>query len=199
VIRVRLAAAAVGALVVGVANAATVTANPRLMVLRLNDLPTGFAANGGHYVSNVRAARESKGTASVADFLRWGRISGYDTSFTRTALVGLIQLDSNASTYKSTRGAADSLRASFRAIAQSSKSGYRFKRLSIGTTIGHESRLYTARMKAAGTTIDLYAVAWRYFTVKASTTGGGVAGTVTPETIVALAKKQQRHIQAALR
>jgi hypothetical protein len=197
-VRVRLAAACVGLAVAGTAMASSTTANPRLMVLRLTDLPAGFGANGGHYTSNVRAAKESSGTASVADFLRWGRITGYDNSFTRTALVGLIQVGSNASTYKSVRGAADSLHASFRQTLKPIN-GLRFKRLSTGGRIGHESRMYTVRSKSGGTTIGLYLVAWRYFTVKAVTTGGGVAGTVTPESIVALAKKQQRHIVQALR
>jgi hypothetical protein len=197
-IHVRLAAACVGLIVVGTAMASSTAANPRLMVLRLTDLPAGFAANRGHYVSNVESARTSRGTASVADLRRWGRITGYETSFTRTALVGLIQVGSNATTYKSVRGAAASLHDTFRK-ALKPFNGYRFKRLSTGGPIGHESRLYMVRTKSGSTTIDLYLVAWRYFTVIASTQGAGVAGTVTPESVVALAKKQQRHIVAALR
>jgi hypothetical protein len=195
---VRLAAACVGLMVVGTAAASSTAANPRLMVLRLTDLPAGFAANGGHYSGNVRAAKDSNGAASVAAFLRWGRITGYDNSFTRTALLGLIQVESSASTYKSVRGAADSLHASYRQ-ALKPINGVRYTRLSTGGPIGHESRMYTGRTKSGGTSLVVYLIAWRYFTVKAATIGAGVAGTVTPETIVALARKQQRHIVQALR
>jgi hypothetical protein len=192
-----LAAAVLAVIVVGTANAASTSADPKAMVLRLADLPAGFGVTGGHYVSNVRAARESDGV-TVADYRRWGRVSGYERAFTRQAFAGLAQVESSASIYKSAHGAAESLHDSFRAAARP-HDGLRFKRLSTGGPIGHESRFYTLRKKSGSITVDVYVVLWRYGTVRAGVTGGGVAGTVVPEQVMVQARKQQRHIKAALR
>jgi hypothetical protein len=180
VIRFGLVAAVFGvAIGISAATASPTSVDPKAMVLRLNDLPAGFGRDEGHYVSNVRAARESEGV-SLADYIRWGRITGYEANFSRSAIVGLIKVASDANTYRSVRGARDSLHDSFRSATQPNKAGFKFRRLSTGGPIGHESRLYTFRTKSGGYTIDGYFVIWRYFAVRASVLGGGIAGTVRP-------------------
>ena len=167
------------------------------MVLRLNDLPVGFGQDSGHYSGNVAAAKEG---GSLADFIRWGRINGYESVFGRRAIVGLIKVSSASNTYKSARGARESLHASYRAALKPQAAGLKFTRLSTGGRIGHESRLYSLTgFKEGGLTGIGYIVQWRYRTVKASVIGAGIDGTVNAQAVVNLARKQQRRIEAALR
>jgi hypothetical protein len=161
------------------------------MVLRLNDLPVGFERVSGHYSSNAQAAKESAAT-TLSDYLRWGRINGYEAEFRRSAIVGLIQVTSSASTYRTALGAGRSLRDSYRSVTTEPK----FHRLSIGRTIGNDSRFYSFTMKKSGFAVIVYAVIWRWKTVKASLFAGGIEGTVRPEVAVALARKQQSRIRA---
>jgi hypothetical protein len=51
-------------------------------------------------------------------------------------------------------------------------------------------------MKKSGFAVIVYAVIWRWKTVKASLFAGGIEGTVRPEVAVALARKQQSRIRA---
>jgi hypothetical protein len=184
---------------VGQAGAAKSSDDPKAMVLRLIDLPVGFGLEDGYYVSNAKAAKEASGQASLADFIRWGRINGYEANLTREALLGLIRVQSRASTYRTAGGARDSLHASFRVAAKRRFEGSKLKRLSTGGQIGHEARLYSATVKSGGVRLAVFLVGWRYFKVVASVLGVGVAGTVTADTVVGLARKQQRRIEKALR
>jgi hypothetical protein len=172
------------------------TANPKLMVLRLSDLPTGFARVSGHYASNARAVKESSGSTTLAELQRWGRITGYETEYRRQALVGLVDVRSAASTYQDEQGAAASLHDSYR-VAEASRKP-KFQRLSLGGRIGDEGRLYSTTVKQSGFTVILYAITWRYKSVKAQVIAGGVIGTVAPESAVLLARRQQKRIEAAL-
>jgi hypothetical protein len=81
------------------------------MVLKLSDLPAGFALDKGYYTDNARAAKESE--TALADFTRWGRIAGYEADFSREALTGILKVTSAASTYKTAKGAAESTRDSY--------------------------------------------------------------------------------------
>jgi hypothetical protein len=171
---------------VGQAGAAKSSDDPKAMVLKLIDLPVGFGLENRHYVSNAKAAKEASGGASLAEYIKWGRISGYEANFAREALLGLIRVVSEANTYRSVGGARDSLHASFRAAATRRFEGYKFKRLSTGGRIGHEARLYSATVRRGGIRLAVFAVVWRYFKVKASVVGVGVAGTVTPTQLSAL-------------
>jgi hypothetical protein len=85
------------------ARAATRDADPKAMVLRLSDMPVGFSLDKGSHISNLEAARESQ--VSLAQYRRWGRVSGYQAEYSRGALVGLIDVTSAASTYKTPTGA----------------------------------------------------------------------------------------------
>jgi hypothetical protein len=71
--------------------------------------------------------------------------------------------------------ARDALHASYRQ-ALKPINGVRYTRLSTGGPIGHESRMYTGRTKSGGTSLVVYLIAWRYFTVKAATIGRASPG-----------------------
>ena len=69
----------------------------------------------------------------------------------------------------------------------------RLDRLPLGRAIGSGSRLYRARI---GNTITVYLVLWRWQAVRAYVVGNWVHGTARPESVVALARKQQERIRA---
>jgi hypothetical protein len=183
-------------LVIGAAaGAATVTlaaatVDTKQMVLRLQDAPAGFERTRGRYVSNKQAAAES---SVPKDFAKLGRITGYEATFEKSGLTGLLQIQSASSTYKTSKGAHDSLLAS---AAGAEKATPQFRRLSLGGTLGHEARLYKATLKNQGTTIDVVSVIWRHKAVYSSLIAGGVSGTFDPAQVVALARKQQARVSA---
>ena len=176
------------------------TPDTKAMVLKLSDLPAGFVLDKGHYADNARAAKESE--TALADFTRWGRITGYEADFSREALTGILKVTSASSTYKTAKGAADSTRDSY---AQTTKphrfngQPVTFKQVSTGAKIGHEARMYSTSLKANGFNFTFYAILWRYGTVKASLLVGGLRGTFDAATAVKMAKRQQARMVEALR
>ncbi len=189
-----------------VAAAAAATAfaaapDTKRMVLRLGDLPAGFSLVKSYSVDNALAVKQSKST-TAADFQRWGRITGYEADFSRVAITGLIVINSNVGLYKTSVGARDSLRDSFATATKPNRFDGQlitFKRVSIGSSLGQEARMYTAQLSGPGINVTLFAVVWRYKTVKASLLTGGLQGTVDAKDAATLAKKQQARIVAALR
>jgi hypothetical protein len=190
------------ALVAGLAASVALAAPPdtKQMVLRLTDLPAGFSLDKSYYADNARAVKEGGGV-TLADYMRWGRITGYEADFSREALAGIISLTTNASTYKTAAGAAASTRASY-AVAAKTKRIYgkltSFKRVSTGAKIGHEARMFTTKVTSEGIAVSVYVLIWRYRTVKAALFVGGLAGTLDAAEVVRLAQKQQTRIAAAL-
>ena len=161
------------------------TVDPKRMVLRLSDLPTGFALDHAYYADNVRAAKESQ--TPLALLVRWGRINGYQVDYARAGNRGILHVRSVASRYGTAKGAADSLHYAF------SEAG----RVFTGTRIGTESRMYTATVNSQAVPVVGYAVFWRSRTVKAGIVAAGVKGTVRATDAVALARKQQARIAIA--
>jgi len=188
-----------------VAAAAAATAfaaapDTKRMVLRLGDVPAGFSLVKGYSLDNARAAKESK-SATAADFQRWGRITGYEVDFSRDAITGLLVINSNVGLYKTSVGARDSLRDSFATATKPNRFNGQlitFKRVAIGSSLGQEARMYTAQLSNQGFNVTLFAVVWRYKTVKAPLVTGGLQGTVDAKDAATLAKKQQARIVAAL-
>ncbi len=182
-----------------VSTSSAATTDPKKMVLTLADLPAGFALAKGYYADNARAAKESK-NQTVADFTRWGRTNGYEADFKRSAITGILEIDSSASTYKTAKGAADSTHDSYAAgekpqLLDGKKVA--FKRVSTGARIGHEARMYSLDVKSQGLSVTFYAVVWRYGTVKSALLVGGLTGTVDAAVAVKLAQKQQARIASA--
>ena len=79
------------ALLAGLSASAALAAPPdtKQMVLRLADVPAGFSLAKGYYADNARAAKESD-NVSLADYTRWGRITGYEADFSRDGLTGIL-------------------------------------------------------------------------------------------------------------
>jgi hypothetical protein len=186
---VAAACAVLGAGVAGVSSARS--PDPKLMVLRLSDVPVGFGIVNGYYADNVRAAKENP-WVSLADFISWGRITGYGAEYQRSSSVGLVDIVSRASTYRTQLGAGQSLHDTYRFLKQQRQ----FVQVSMGrTTIGNDSRMYSFTTKSSGLTLLDYIVVWRWKTVKADVTGGGIHATGQPEAVIALARTQEKRIR----
>ena len=163
------------------------------MVLRLPDAPTGFELTAHRYVSNAQAAAEDKGVKK--DYKALGRLTGYEVTFQRSGVTGLLEVSSSASTYKTAAGAHRSLAASAQSVE--GRTSPKFHRLSVGAPLGHEARFYKATLSQGGTKIDIYTVVWRSGHVYSAVIGGALAGTMDGRVVVALAQKQQKRIDAA--
>lgn len=199
-IRRRAVAAALAALTAAAVADAAAAADPRAMVVQLGDLPAGFALENREYVDNVEAARLSSG-ASLADYVRWGRTNGYQAEYARKAPVGLVDVLTRTSTYKSAKGAQRSQDDSIEeaSSANATKAGVEnWRELRARGPIGDSSAMFGGTMKSGKLAAVIYVVQWRYRTVKSSLLGIGIAGTVIPGQVVALARKQQARMKAEL-
>jgi hypothetical protein len=183
---------AIGVTAVAATAAFAATApDTKQMVLRLQDAPAGFERTKGRYVSNKQAAAE---TQVPKDYVKLGRITGYEAEFQKGGLVGLLQITSSSSTYKTARGAHDSLLGS---AAGAEKATPRFRRLALGGSLGHEARLYKTTITNNGTKIDVVSLIWRYKNIYSALLTGGISGSFDPAVVVALGRKQQARILKA--
>jgi hypothetical protein len=55
--------------------------------------------------------------------------------------------------------------------------------------------MYSFTTKSSGLTLLDYIVVWRWKTVKADVTGGGIHATGQPEAVIALARTQEKRIR----
>ena len=166
------------------------TPDPKLLVVQLADLPSGFSLVPGERIpvplSRVLAEPWSVGHAAL---IRRERIAGYQTSF-RAADLG--RIESSAATYRSSDGARRVFRhgsRSFGAFLATSQSGRRTR----VERIGEETRGYRYDVgRANGLT-----VIWRYRNVIASCT---TMQTEPPDLrqLTAVAQAQQERISGAL-
>jgi hypothetical protein len=176
------------------ASAPAAAPAPNVLVLQADDLPAGFTLEQGATVSNAQA-KAKKGSVAK-DYTRLGRISGYDATYTREVASGLFEVESSISVYKTSAGAAESLSLSY--DAADANTGGSFKRLTLSTSLGSDPRLYLTRIDQQGTKLDVYTVLWRHDAVYATLAGVGLAGTVDPARVVALAAEQEARISEAL-
>jgi hypothetical protein len=165
----------------------------KVMVLQLSDLPAGFGLQDGAYISN---AQLMKRTSTRKDFRGLGRLTGYDVTYAKRGVAGVLGVDAFASIYRSEKGAHDSFLVSM-AGAQK-KAGSSFKQLSAEERLGSEARLFLATTTEGGMKVDFYTVAWRHGPVFAEVMGGGLSGKVDPAQVIALAQKQELRIAKAL-
>src|SRR4029078_7659670 len=68
------------------------------------------------------------------------------------------------------------------------------KRVAFGGTLGDEARLYKVTTRNQGFTFDFYVLAWRSGKILSVVNAGGLAGTVAPQDVVTLARKQQSRV-----
>ena len=171
---------AMGALALAASGAPAATSpDTKQMVLRLQDVSTGFERTKGRYVSNKQAAAETQVTK---DFAKLGRIIGYEATFEKDEVVGLTEMETASSTYKTARGAHDSMLGS---AAGAEKGKPSFRQLALGGSVGDEARLYKTTITDDGTKFDVVALLWRYKNVYSSIVAAGVRGSFKPAAVVA--------------
>jgi hypothetical protein len=181
------------ALLAIVTGAALASTDPKGLVLRLQDMPTGFKVKSASVKSAAAAVKE--GGVTLAELKSWGYVTGYEADFDRdvslsNALTGPIEINSSASVYRTKQGVARSLASS---AAVCNKRPY--EELSVGAKIGDEAHLCSATSKANGYTYQTYAVLWRRGVMKAAVIVAGIKGGVSPEQAVALAKLQDKRMR----
>jgi hypothetical protein len=152
--------------VLGVTTAAlAATPIPKAMVLRLSDLPTSFAVTDIGVLTNEQEAKQKGQLVSL--YTKLGRVTGYEIGFKRNASpgslpVGALVVVSSASMYTTTKGASTALRVESANIeANAKKDGTKLRRLSIGSPIGQEARLYREESTESGLAEVTYVVVWR--------------------------------------
>jgi hypothetical protein len=163
--------------------------DPKTLVLRQSDLPAGFKPAGSRYVSNAQANRESQ---VKKDYVKLGRLRGYEANFQKNATKGILYVSAAASTYKTTTGAHDSFTITAKAVETSREP--RFRRLSLTKKLGDEARLYKTTVTENGVKVDVFSLAWRSGEILSAVLGSAVAGTAKPADIVALGSRQQARI-----
>ena len=182
------------------AVAAIAGLDPRQLVLRLGDLPPGFATTpvGTGFVDNAQAA--AGGPADLpARFRRWGRIGGYQVRFSRplnarTLQRGPLFIASEASVYRTARGAARAF--SYTAHFLIAKS---FISLPVDFALGAEqAREYVVETSVLGLQGLHYLLIWRKQRVVASLSLTGRFGVVSAHDVASPAKKQEAHIARTL-
>ena len=191
--------AAVALLAAGAASAALAAParnpDPKTLVLRLADVPSGFARASGSYVSNAQAAREER--EPLAKYTAWGRMNGYAAVYNRSASAGsnpkgLSSVESAASVYRAASGA----HAAFAHwVAATPQSGGKVTSVAVGSPLGDESHAFRVESTNGGVSVLEYVVGWRTGRSVGTVTANGTG--IDPKSIVDFAKKQQTRMRAA--
>jgi hypothetical protein len=155
------------------------------MVLQFSDLPSGFAQDFSRHVNATQARKQSGGRLAA------GYQTGWEAQYSRQAITGIIQISSLASVYATALAAHNSLLQSYARAKRERK----LKRLSVGSPLGDEARMYSYAARSSGFDVIVYVVSWRSGRVKAAVLAGGILGTVDPARIVGLARKQHARIR----
>jgi hypothetical protein len=158
------------------------------MVLAFSDIPSGFAKDSDHHVGRAQAKKENGG------WLAPGYRTGWEAKYSRQTIVGIVEILSWVSLYRTAAQAHASLREGYRYAARS----HHLKRLSVGSSLGDEARMYRYQTKTSGYQIIVYVLSWRSHNIKAAVVAAGILGTVDPGRVVRLARKQQARILAAI-
>ena len=174
--------------------------DPRQLVLRLGDLPPGFAVSpvGTGFVDNAQAA--AGGPADLPSRLqRWGRLGGYQVRFSRplnarTLQQGPLFIASEASVYRTARGAAATFSYTVRFLIAKS-----FISLPVDFALGaDQARAYVVETSVLGLQGLRYLLVWRKQRVVATLSLTGRFGVVSAHDLASPAKKQEAHIARTL-
>lgn len=172
---------------------------PQQLVLRLADLPAGFSIDRNETGPRPNAVVARETSSTLVQLARWGRIGGYQATFTREPtlrglLAGSLEVQSVASVYRTTRGAAASFVQSRTACRKPP-----FKQLSMGGHLGHEAAYCSMQRMSSGQKITVYVLLWRHGRISAAILLGGLAGVVDPTEAVKLGRKQDARFARTLR
>ncbi len=162
----------------------------REWVLALSDLPPGFVTEKSRVVTNEEAAANQPDPSAVlAQYVQWGRITGFEATYSRlgaSSQSGLDAVESVASVYSTPDGARASL-ADFR--ARSAQEGAATVSM---PNLGDESVAVvikqTATIGTAQATWVVYAIRIREANLLISVNGYGLAGSLGFDEVLALAR-----------
>lgn len=156
--------------------------NPAALVLRLGDLPRGFA------VSPIGTGSVRVPGAAAAYRVRFSRSVGL-----ATMLEGPFDVRSEAVVYSSERGAEAALAHTTRSLIPRS-----FVPLPMGFRLGRQAHQYVVETNAYGAASLGYLVLWREGPVDASISLTGRLGVVSVGDLAPFARKQDARIRRAL-
>jgi hypothetical protein len=181
--------------------AAAAAPNPSRMVLRVSDLPSGFAAvrdkTGPH--TNAAVIRE-KGRAFAARIRRWGRITGFRAFYRQRdvgggSLPGVLGFAADVSLYRTARGA----HASLADQGFACREGETIVPLAGHKPFGSDTLICTASESTGGTPVRVFRVQWRHGRATGSTSVVTIDGAITAAAAWTAAQAQNRHMTAELR
>jgi hypothetical protein len=182
----RFVVAAIAALAL-VGTVAASGAGLQQMVLSLGDLPAGFALDYSHAMTRAQVATQQ-------DYVAPGFVAAWESQFTRSEGVSSAVIRSSVSRYKTTQQAHASIAHTW-SQATKMKQGMKVARVSTGTPLGHEARMFRGDDNSGAI---VYVVVWRYGSLKAGVMFGGSPLVVTARQTVQLAQRQQAHMRRAV-
>jgi len=157
--------------------------NPRAFALRLSDLPAGFTQSAARVLSNAQSEKDNhqaKGTLT-----KHGRVTGFETDFKRSSLVGMIQVQDVVYEYKSSFGAQWQMAKAMQ-NADTPYKGHRLHRMSIGH-VGDQGVGYVWTGKSGRYNFTLYTIVFRRGSYSTAVVAIGLTGTFGSEAAIHLA------------
>jgi hypothetical protein len=182
----RLGLATIAALTLVGASAAATRPDPKTLVLRLQDLPSGFGVQTTTNYTIQGAA--SEGGVTVGQLRTWGYVAAYEADFARVVQVpktarGVFGVYSFASTFASPNGAQSQW-------ARRAKGCRHYKVLALAAKIGDATQFCSGTITVASRVVQAYFVIWTRKDAFETLVAYGNKGRVTPAQALALAKLQ---------
>ena len=171
-------------------SAAAARPDPRTLVLRLRDLPSGFGVQTTTNYTIQGAA--SDGGVTVAQLRAWGYVAAYEADFTRVVQVsktarGVFGVYSFASTFASPDGA--------HSRWARSTSCRHYNVLALAKKIGDATRFCSGTATVASRVVQVYVVIWTHKNAFETLLAYGNKGRVAPAQVLALAKLQDARMR----
>jgi hypothetical protein len=166
------------------------------MVLAPGDLPAGFAVDRTRTGSRPNAPAAKEYDVPLATFRRWGRVSGYEASFTRAAgrdrrRSGAVSVTSGVSVYEDPGGAHAAYAFNVKRCRRAP-----FARRAPAAGVGQEALLCGAAVERNGEAAILYTLIWRRGPIFAAITAVGLPGRIGPADVLPLARRQDERIRS---
>lgn len=156
---------------------------PKQLALRLSDLPAGFKANTA---ISFKGTSASAAQTSAQLFQGQGQIAGFETVFTRSTFMGLIEAVNIVEVYKGPAEARLQLEMAQRNLKHTYL-GIKFTDMHVGG-IGQQSLGFTFSMKQSGLRIKDYAILFREGRYSGFLEGVGLKGNLDASSVVRLAQ-----------
>lgn len=187
----QLGLATIAALALVGTSTAAAGPNPKTLVLRLRDLPSGFGVQTTtNYTIEVVAAVWG---VTVAQLRAWGYVAAYEADFARVVQVpktapGVFGVRSFASTFASPGGARSQW-------ARNADGCRHHKALRLAAKIGDATRFCSAIITVASRLVQAYIVSWTHENAFETLVAYGNEGRVAPAQALTLAKLQDARMR----